>query len=155
MRFTAKVYKGRKLLATPSVALNNWEKARGLMFSTQKDVLFVFDEERTLNFHMLFVFYPIDIIFLNNRLQVVDLKERFLPFTCYYSKAHSSHALEVHAGFIQENKIKHGDTLDIRDIRSVDGKPADLHLKIVYDTPKKKPRKRAVKAARKKTAARG
>ncbi|MEK6867431.1 MAG: DUF192 domain-containing protein, partial [Nanoarchaeota archaeon] len=42
-----------------------WQKARGLMFSPQKDLVFVGSHEQKIPLHMFFVFYPIDVLYLN------------------------------------------------------------------------------------------
>ena len=107
------VYKDSSVISQPRLARTQWEKARGLMFSAFHDVLFHFPEEQRLKFHMVFVFYPIDIIFMDKEMRVVDLKERFKPFTFYYSKACSSTVLETYDGFIKEHEIAVGDQLAI------------------------------------------
>ncbi|MFT4308040.1 MAG: DUF192 domain-containing protein [Candidatus Woesearchaeota archaeon] len=107
------VYKGSNPVSQPRLARTQWEKARGLMFSRPHDVLFEFGEEEKLKFHMVFVFYPIDIIFMDKQMRVVDLKERFRPFTFYYSKACSSTVLEAYHGFIKEHGISIGDELTV------------------------------------------
>ncbi len=108
-----KIYKGNKIISTPKIAHTVFQKAKGLMFSKQRDLLFVFKTEERLNFHMVFVFYPIDIIFINHNFEVVDFKKSFKPFTFYYSKKKALYALEVKEGFIEENNIKIGDKLFI------------------------------------------
>ncbi len=108
-----KIYKGNKIISTPKVAHTVFQKAKGLMFSKQRDLLFIFKTEERLNFHMVFVFYPIDIIFINHNFEVVDFKKSFKPFTFYYSKKKALYALEVKEGFIDENNIKIGDILFI------------------------------------------
>ena len=112
-RMELTVYKGSNPVSQPRLARTQWEKARGLMFSRPHDVLFEFSEEEKLKFHMVFVFYPIDIIFMDKQMRVVDLKERFKPFTFYYSKACSSTVLEAYHGFIKEHGISIGDELTV------------------------------------------
>lgn len=121
---SVQIYKGDILLSEPEVATTQWEKARGLMFRKQHDVLFHFQKEKKLKFHMVFVFYPIDIVFLDSDLKVVDLKPRFKPFTFYYSKACSSTVLETYAGFIRDRSIRIGDTLSIVHSGEID-RPSD------------------------------
>lgn len=119
------VYRGDILVSEPALAKSQWEKARGLMFSKPHDVLFHFNDERRLKFHMVFVFFPIDIIFLDHELKVVDLKPRFRPFTFYYSKAKSSTVLEAYDGFINDHSITIGDTLKIVHEGEID-RPSDV-----------------------------
>ena len=59
----------------------------GLMFSKKenKALIFRFGKEKIISLHMLFVFYPIDVLFLNKNKVVVDKKENFRPFAFYKS----------------------------------------------------------------------
>lgn len=107
------VYKSTTLISQPRLAKTQWEKARGLMFSKFHDVLFHFPKEERLKFHMVFVFYPIDIIFMDDEMRVVDFKKRFKPFSYYYSKSKSSIVLETYSGFIDDHEISIGDQLAI------------------------------------------
>ena len=50
------------------------KQAIGLMFSKQKNIIFEFKKEKKELIHMFFVFYPIDLIFLNKSKKVVELK---------------------------------------------------------------------------------
>ncbi len=108
-----KIYNGNKIISTPKVARTVFQKAKGLMFSKRRDLLFVFKTEERLNFHMVFVFYPIDIIFLNSKFEVVDFKKSFKPFTFYYSKKKALYALEVEEGFVDKHNIRIGSVLFI------------------------------------------
>ena len=131
-----KIYKNNKIISRPKVAHTVFQKARGLMFSKQRDLLFVFKTEERLNFHMVFVFYPIDIIFINHNFEVVDFKKSFKPFTFYYSKRKALYALEVKEGFIEENNIKIGDKLFIGEKNN--SKSSKRKSKSVKKTVKKK-----------------
>lgn len=88
-----------------------WQKARGLMFSKQKDLVFAASCEQKIYLHMLFVFYPIDVIYLNKEKKVVELKESFLPFTAYNPKNKAQYVLEVKHGTIKRTKTAVNDSL--------------------------------------------
>lgn len=92
----------------------NKEFAKGLMFTfkMKNPLIFSFPNEQKVNFHMFFVFYPIDIVFLNENKKVIDLKENFKPFTIYNPKSKIKYALELPAGTIKEKKIQTNDLLD-------------------------------------------
>lgn len=62
-------------------------QALGLMFSKPKCLVFDFKKEKRISLHMLFVFFPIDVLFLDNGKKVVEVKENFRPFTFYTSKS--------------------------------------------------------------------
>ncbi|MBI4452518.1 DUF192 domain-containing protein [Candidatus Woesearchaeota archaeon] len=79
----------------------------GLMFSAkQKNTLiFKFNKEQIIALHMLFVFYPIDVVFLNKNKIVVDKKENFKPFTFYKSRKKAMYAIELPAGAAKKTEI--------------------------------------------------
>lgn len=93
---------------------NNFSKFKGLMFSKKqnKSLIFRFDREKIISLHMLFVFYPIDVLFLNKNKIVVDKKENFKPFTFYKSRKKAMYVIELLNGSIKKtgtqvgNKIK-------------------------------------------------
>jgi uncharacterized protein len=87
-------------------------KATGLMFSKPiKDTgyVFVFDTPRNIDLHMFFVFFPIDVLFLDSKKKVVEMKENFRPFTLYSSGTTASYFIELPCGKIEETKTKIGD----------------------------------------------
>jgi uncharacterized membrane protein (UPF0127 family) len=89
------------------------EQARGLMFTKKKEfcLIFHFQNTKKISFHMWFVWYPIDIIFLDNDRRIIEMKERFLPFHTYTPKQPIKSAIELPKGSIQKGAIKIGDIL--------------------------------------------
>jgi uncharacterized membrane protein (UPF0127 family) len=62
-------------------------KLTGLMFRKLKDdeaLLFEFKKEKKLSIHMLFVFYSIKAIWIDENLKIVDIKKA-IPFNPYIS----------------------------------------------------------------------
>ena len=91
-------------------------KAIGLMFSGRINdygLVFVFGNARRIDMHMLFVFFPIDVIFLDDAMKVIELKERFLPFTFYYSHEKARYVIELPAGTIRASKTLTGDIIEL------------------------------------------
>ena len=88
-----------------------WRKASGLMFSPQKDLLFIEQEEKIIPLHMFFVFYPIDVVYLDSSKNVVEIKEHFLPFTFYTPKKKAQYVLELKAGTIRASLTQLTDSL--------------------------------------------
>jgi uncharacterized protein len=91
-------------------------KARGLMFTRRHNlaVIFPFASENRVCLHMLFVFYPIDVIFLDCRGKIVDLKEHFKPFSLNYtSKKPAKTVIELPEGTIRGIGLKSGDIIEI------------------------------------------
>ena len=86
----------------------------GLMFSRKRNdfaLLFDFREEREIGLHMFFVFFPIDVLFLDRKRKVVDLKQNFEPWTAYYSPKKSRYVIEAAAGIIARTKTRLGDLI--------------------------------------------
>jgi uncharacterized membrane protein (UPF0127 family) len=61
---------------------------------------------------MFFVFFPIDLIFLDGEMKVIEIKENFFPFTLYYSKNKASYVIELPAGTIKSTMTEPGDRLE-------------------------------------------
>ena len=61
-----------------SVADSLFSRLMGLMFSFPKNdgLLFKFDKEIYVSLHMFFVFFPIDIIYINEKFKVIKIKKR-------------------------------------------------------------------------------
>ena len=60
---------------------------------------------------MFFVFFPIDVILVDGKKRVVELKQNFRPFTFFTSRNLASFAIEAPAGFVRREKIAVGDTI--------------------------------------------
>lgn len=92
---------------------NIFSQTRGLMFSRNKNtaLIFKFEREKIISLHMFFVFYPIDVIFLDKRKVVVDKKENFRPFRFYSAKKKAKFAIEMPSGTIKKTKTGIGDKI--------------------------------------------
>lgn len=82
------------------------------MFSKQRNLVFQFSKEERVPLHMWFVFYPIDVIYLNKQKKVVEIKEHFKPFTIYFPKNQAKYVLELPAGAVKKSKIAIADVLE-------------------------------------------
>ena len=109
-----------KNLAKKTLMISNAEicgsalsKFIGLMFSVKqnKALIFRFNDERIISLHMFFVFYPIDVLFLDKNKIVVDKKEKFRPFSFYSSKKKAMYAIELPSGTIKKSKTEIGDKI--------------------------------------------
>ena len=92
-------------------------KARGLMFrgkSAVKDTVFLFEFNNASrqSLHMFFVWYPIDVLFLDDNMRVVELKKKFLPFTIYSSKEKAKYIIESDSSTIERTMTRKGDVLE-------------------------------------------
>ena len=72
-----------------------WSKARGLMFSKKKNLVFVFDKGKKIGLHMFFVFFPIDVLFLDKDKKIIEIKKDFRPFSFYTSQNKAKYVVEL------------------------------------------------------------
>ena len=95
-----------KLCKTP------FSKTIGLMFRKKPSALiFVFDKEEKVSLHMFFVFFPIDVLYLNKEKAVVEIKKKFMPFTFYNPRKKASYVIELPNGTIGKSRTSIGDIL--------------------------------------------
>ena len=83
------------------------------MFSKKRDraLIFNFGREKVVSLHMFFVFYPIDVLFLNKDNKIVEIKQNFKPFTFYMPKNRARYIIELPAGSVERSKTRVGDKL--------------------------------------------
>ena len=93
------------------------ERIDGLMnqeiLGEDEGMLFVFDEEGTYGFWMKNMKFPIDIVWIDKNLTVVETTKNISPCTeepckSYYSKSPILYVLELNAGKIEEFDIVNG-----------------------------------------------
>ena len=94
------------------ICRNIYSKTIGLMFSIEKSLIFIFENEKNVPLHMFFVFYPIDVLFLDKNKIVVEIKESFKPFTFYTPKKRAKYIIEVPNGIIKKTKTELGDKIN-------------------------------------------
>lgn len=87
-----------------------WSQMRGLMFRARQNLIMVFAEEQKIQLHNCFVFYTIELVFLNKNKKVIEIKPTFKPFTFYNSKHKAKYLVELGLGESQ-GKLKGGDIL--------------------------------------------
>jgi len=103
-----------KVIASKIVSCENiLQKGTGLMFRSKGSVentawLFRFKRPRRIGVTMIFVFFPIDIVFLDSKNRVVELKENLKPFQNYTSKAKICSFIELKEGTIRRYSITEG-----------------------------------------------
>ena len=92
-------------------------RQRGLMFreslGENQGMLFIFEDEDWHNFWMKNMNFSLDIIWIDTKQEIVDIKENVQPCreTCdsIAPAKKSKYALEVNSGFVKKNDIKIGD----------------------------------------------
>ena len=80
-------------------------RVRGLMFSKPRTLVFVFDREARIALHMWFVFFPIDLAFLDSNFRVVEVKLNFKPFTTYVPNSKAKYIIEAPAGRLNNTEV--------------------------------------------------
>ena len=108
------ITKKRVIAANYKLCDDILSKFIGLMFSRKlnKVLIFKFNKGHKISLHMMFVFYPIDVLFLNKNKIVVDKKENFKPFTFYKSKKKAMYAIELPEKTISRTKTEIGDKIE-------------------------------------------
>lgn len=101
-----------------NVADTFFRRFLGLMFRKKPSPLLIsFDREGRVSssIHMFFVGFPLDVVWMDKELRVVDLREEIKPFglKIYFPKKKANYVLELPSGGIRRGKIETGDILDI------------------------------------------
>ncbi len=115
---TAEIKIAGKILQA-EVADNTITRARGLMYqSSPKPMLFIFPSPAVEGFWMKNVNFPLDIIWIDSEEKIIgtDRMEPCVSGECkiYNPPAPIKYALEVEAGFVEKNKVKVGERIEIQ-----------------------------------------
>lgn len=113
------IHKGNLIVANNAKLCKNFFfKARGLMFtkplSNGSALILESPTEGILDtsIHMMFVFYPLNIVWLNSNKEVVDIQRKVRPFKLWLSpKKPAKYVLELPCS---TNCIKLGDKLEFK-----------------------------------------
>ncbi len=109
--------KRKKIIEKTRNAKTFFQKFVGLMFENEKKfdygLIFFLESESKINatIHMLFVFFPIDVVYLNKNKKVVDIVKNLKPFALSFTpKKASKYFVELPAG--KAKNISIGDKLE-------------------------------------------
>ncbi len=99
------------------IANSFFSQLKGLMFERKKNfdyalIFPLFTQSRaSASIHCMFVFFPIDVIYLDNKKKVVDKKNSVKPFTLFEMPSRpAKYFIELNAGKAKGTEI--GDTLE-------------------------------------------
>ncbi len=69
----------------------------GLMFRQIKNdgLIFIFKKEKYISLHTLFVFYSIDIIYINKDKKIIKLLKKAKPFTLFIPHTKCKYIIEL------------------------------------------------------------
>ncbi len=106
--------KRARIIEKTKIADSFFKRFRGLMFEKKENfnygLIFHLGTEGRINasIHMLFVFFPIDAVFLDSKRKVVDIARNLKPFTlnCMPKKA---------ARYIVELPVGSAEKIDLND----------------------------------------
>jgi uncharacterized membrane protein (UPF0127 family) len=97
------------------VASTDEERARGLMFRAKMEenqgMLFLFAHEQTQSFYMRNTLIPLDIIYVNGKMLIVDIYKNTKPRdeTSLPSAAPAQYVVEINGGLCDKYNIETGD----------------------------------------------
>ena len=105
---------GEKLIHIDvEISDDNEERAKGLMYRKRLNdndgMLFIFNNESYQTFWMKNTLIPLDMIFIDSKFAIIDIKNAIPckeePCTLYTSSKPARYVLEVSAGFTRKNNI--------------------------------------------------
>lgn len=105
-----------KIICSRIVLCDNMlRQGSGLMFRSENSVkdtawIFYFKRPRRISLTMLFVFFPIDAIFLDSNKKIVEITS-LQPWSFYNPKIKTNYCIELEYGAVQMKKLKIGDKL--------------------------------------------
>ena len=108
------VTKNKILVNKTKLCKNFLNKSIGLILHKKlkdKGLIFIYKKEKKISLHMIFVFFPIDVLFLNKNKKVIDMKKNFKPFSFYIAKKKAKYILELPEGTIKKTKTEIGDKI--------------------------------------------
>ena len=101
----------QKTISNEELLCNSFlSQARGLIFRKKQNLIMKFDTEKKVSLHMFFVFYSIDVLVLNKKKEIVEIKRNFKPFTFWNSKEKGKYVVEL--AFKGEYEV--GDRVEIK-----------------------------------------
>jgi len=87
----------------------------GLMFRKNiTPLVFIFNKEKIVSLHSFFVKFPIDIVFLNELFEVVELKKNMMPYQFYTPKNKALFVLELPEHSIVNSSIELNDIVSFK-----------------------------------------
>lgn len=91
------ILKYKKEVFHIDVCSNTLSHLRGFMFRFTKNdgLLFIFNKEKFIALHTLFVFQKLDIIYLNREKKIIKILKNVLPFTLFIPPVKCKYILEL------------------------------------------------------------
>ena len=87
-------------------------KTIGLMLSFKpKTLLFVWEKEEIRDIHMFFVFFPIDILWLDKEKRVIAIRKRVMPFSFVKINKPAQYVIESAQGMVIKTRTETQDLI--------------------------------------------
>jgi len=111
-------YNGEQIAKNIEVARTMFRHALGLMFRKSipydYSMIFILNKPSQVSIHMLFVFFPIDVIFLNEDKKIICLS-RLRPWVGYKAMEDIKYIIEMKAGTIEIFHLRTGGEMEFND----------------------------------------
>ncbi|MCZ7356724.1 MAG: DUF192 domain-containing protein [Candidatus Methanoperedens sp.] len=112
-------YNGLEIAKNVELATSLLDQMLGLMFRKSLPpefaMIFVMNRPMPVNIHMLFMRFPIDVVFLNEEKKITGLL-RLNPWTGYKAVKNVKYVIEMNAGAIERFRLSIGGKIDFGDI---------------------------------------
>ncbi len=111
-------YNGKEIATNVEFAKTIFQQTLGLMF--RKDIsqdyfmIFILKKPASVNIHMLFVFFPIDVIFLDETKTISGLAG-LSPFTGFKGMINIRYVIEMKAGTIEQYNLSIGKQMEFEE----------------------------------------
>ena len=111
------VYDGNKKLFEGLSSKSIFFKLKGLMFSKKLNynecIMFEFHKDENIMIHMFFVFFNIDVLWLDKDFKILEIKQNIKPFTPLIKPRYSARYLIETLGNSASN-LSTGDKLTVK-----------------------------------------
>jgi len=115
--------KNLTLITEIELADSMFLKARGLMFrkemDSKKGMLFTFNKQERTGIWMLFMRFPIDLVYLDSQKRIINIYENIRPiglnpgtWKVYYPETPAKYILELSRGTVKQTGTELGDILE-------------------------------------------
>ncbi len=108
-------YDGIEIARTVEFSRTMLSQAFGLMFRknipSDYSMIFILEKPSSVSIHMLFVFFPIDIIFLNEEKRIIG-HSRLKPWLGFKTMKNVRYVIEMKAGTIEKFNLSAGGQME-------------------------------------------
>ncbi len=112
-------YNGMEIAKNIEVARTKLSQMSGLMFRkgipSDYSMIFILKKQSSVNVHMLFMRFPVDVIFLDEEKRVLGFA-RLNPWTGYKAMKGIRYVVEIKAGTIERYNISIGGQMEFDEI---------------------------------------